>query len=114
MYSATFEASNKADWIFQISGVDRDTEEDIDFTDAEICVQVRDKPAEGGGQKLSATVGDGITLLSSTVIEVRFTAAQMASICSGEYDIGAVYSLNDETHQLFAGTATIYNGVASL
>lgn len=114
MYSATFEASNRADWIFQVSAEDRDTGEEIDFTGAEICVQVRDKPAEGSGQKLSATVGDGITLLSGAVFEVYFTATQMAAICSGEYDIGGVYRLNDETHQIFSGTVTIYNGVASL
>jgi len=113
MYVANFEATNKADWVTLISAVDADTGEDIDFTDASVKASVKDAD---GCERLTATVGNGITLQSSTVLQLRFTAAQMKGLCAGEYKIGIVYQIagDDEIIQLLTGDVTVQDGVASL
>ena len=113
MYVANFEATNKADWITLISAVDADTGEDIDFTDASVKASVKDGD---GCERLTATVGSGITLQSSTVLQLRFTAAQMGGLCAGDYKIGIVYQIDgdDEVTQLLTGDVTVQDGVASL
>lgn len=110
-YIVNFDQSNKADWIFDISATDADTGDDIDFTGASVKFVVKD---ESGCQVLSATIGSGITLSSSTVLEVQFTPTQMETLCAGSYKVGCVYSLNGETDQLLTGTVSIYDGVAQL
>jgi len=105
-----FEASNKADWIVQISGTDDG--DDIDFTGADITVAVKDSQ---GCLKLEATVDNGkITLPSTTVVQVHFTPDDMAKLCPASYAIGGVYKLNNETNQLFVGSFNVYDGIASI
>ena len=113
MYVANFEATNKADWVTLISAVDADTGEDIDFTNASVKASVKDAD---GCERLTATVGNGITLQSSTVLQLRFTAAQMNGLCAGDYKIGIVYQVNgdEEVTQLLTGDVTVQDGVASL
>src|SRR5436190_348587 len=105
-----FEASNQADFIFEISATDFETGEDIDFTDAEVAVSIKDKNCV----LLTALIDDGITLSSSTVLRVQFTSDQMNTLCVGGYNIGAIYRIDDETTQLFTGTFNVYDGIAEL
>jgi len=109
-YLANFEASNRADWIIQISATDAETGEDIDFTGADVALAIRDENC----QRLGATVGDGITLLEPTVLQASFGKDAMSGMCAGSYSIGAVYEVNGETTQLFVGTFSVYDGVAKL
>lgn len=110
-FSTSFDASNKADWIVQISATDADTGDDIDFTGASVSFVVKD---ENDCQKLEALIGTGITQPSTTVLEVHFTPDQMGTLCPASYKIGCVYELNGEINQLLVGTISVYDGVASL
>lgn len=109
--ATNFDQSNKADWIIQISATDADTGDDINFSGASVLFVVKD---ENNCQKLSASIGSGITQPSTSVLEVAFTAAQMEALCAGSYKIGCVYQLNGVITQLLTGTVSIYDGVAQL
>jgi hypothetical protein len=114
-FITSYDASNEADWIIDISATDG-TEgptfgDDIDFTGAAVSFVVKD---ENGCQKLSATIGNGITQPSSLVLEVAFTPAQMACLCPGSYNVGCVAKINGVTFQVFTGTLSVYDGIASL
>lgn len=110
-YITNFDQSNKADWIFQITATDADTGDDIDFTGASVLFVVKD---ENGCQKLSASIGSGITQPTGLVLQVQFTPSQMETLCPGSYKVGCVYKLNGETDQLLSGTVSVYDGVAQL
>lgn len=110
-FVTNFDQSNKADWIIDISATDAETGDDIDFTGADVAFVVKD---ENNCQRLSATIGSGITQPSTTVLEVAFTATQMEALCAGSYKIGCVYQLNGIITQLMTGTVSIYDGVAQL
>lgn len=112
MITAHLEASNKADWIIQVTATDQETGVALDFTGASIDFKLRD---QSGCQRLEASTSLGnITLPDTGVIEIQFTPAQMCGLCPGTYQIGCVYNLNDETTQLFVGDVAIYDGVARL
>lgn len=110
-FTTNFDQSNKADWIIDISATDADTGASIDFTGASVSFVVKD---EQNCQKLSATIGSGITQPSTTVLEVAFTAAQMETLCEGSYKVGCVYQISGVTTQLLTGTVSIYDGVAQI
>jgi len=110
-YIVNFDQSNKADWAFDITATDADTGSDISFTGALVTLTVKD---ENDCQRLTATIGSGITQPTALVLEVLFTAAQMQTLCAGAYKIGAVYSLNGEINQIFTGTVSVYDGVAQI
>lgn len=110
-FNTNFDQSNKADWIIQISATDSETGVDIDFTGASVLFAVKD---ENNCQRLSASIGSGITLVSSTVLQIQFTPAQVETLCPGSYKVGCVYQLNSEINQLLTGTVSIYDGVAQL
>ncbi len=109
-FALTNEASNRADWTLVIAATDADTGDDIDFTGAAVSFAVADSE---GCRRLSATVDNGITVGGETVT-VFFSADAMKALCAGTYKMGAVYQINGETVQLFIGTVTIVDGVASL
>lgn len=107
-FVTNFDQSNKADWAFDITATDADTGEAIDFTDAEVTFTVDD---ENGCQRLTASIGDGITLTDANTLSFLFTATQMNALCPGSYKVGAIYVLNDETNQILVGTVSVYDGV---
>jgi hypothetical protein len=110
-FITNFDQSNKADLIVQISATDADTGDDIDFTGASVLFVVKD---EQNCQKLSASIGSGITQPSNLVLEVTFTAIQMECLCPGSYKVGCVALVNGETIQILTGTLSVYDGVAQL
>ena len=110
-YIINFDQSNKADWTFDITATDADTLLAIDFTGAAVTLTVKD---ENNCQRLTASIGSGITQPVGTTLEVLFSASQMEALCPGAYKIGAVYQLNGEINQLFHGTVSVYDGVAQI
>jgi hypothetical protein len=110
-YIINFYQSNKADFAFDLTATDVDTGLAIDFTGAAVTLTVKD---ENDCQRLTATIGSGITQPTSLVLEVLFSASQMEALCPGSYNVGAVYSLNGEINQLFQGTLSVYDGVAQI
>lgn len=110
-YNTSFDQSNKADFVVDFSATDAETGDDIDFTGAEVSIKIA---AEGCAPVISATIGDGVVLTSSTVLELTITAIQMAALRPGSYRIGGVYSVSGETIQLFVGDFTVYDGIAAI
>lgn len=109
-YVNNFDASNKADFIIEISATD-ETNTSIDFTGAEVTVAIKDN----GCQKLSVSIGYGITLTDDpTILQVHFTPEQIATLCVGSYIIGGVYRFSGVIEQLFVGAFSVYDGVADL
>jgi hypothetical protein len=105
-------ATNNSDWRTQFQFNDAETGDLIDFTGATIEIEVRDFD---GCQKIEATTGNGlITIQSTGIFELDVPASTMANLCPGTYQIGGVYSLNDETISLFTGSLAIISGVARL
>jgi len=109
--TVNFEASNTADFIFEISAVDADTGVDIDFTTALATFTVLD---ESGGQVLTGTITDGHITVVTTVMTVKFTATEMSALNSGSYSVGCVYQIAGVTSPLFTGTLSVYDGIASI
>jgi hypothetical protein len=104
--------TNNADWKTQFQFTDADTGDLIDFTGATIEVEVRDFD---GCLRIEASTDNGlITIQSAGIFEVDVPAATMAGLCPGAYQIGGVYSLNDETISLFTGSLSIVSGVVRL
>jgi len=104
--------TNNADWKTQFQFTDAETGDLIDFTGATIEVEVRDFD---GCQKIEATTENGlISIVSTGIFEMDIPAATMAGLCPGTYQIGGVYSLNDEIVSLFTGSLAIISGVARL
>lgn len=110
-YTVNFTASNKADFIVDFSAIDVDTDEAIDLTGAEVSIKIKEDDCY---ERYSATIGDGITQPSSTVLELTIPAATMMRLWPKSYRIGCVYSLNGETVQLFEGNFVVQDGIASL
>lgn len=111
-YNTNFDASNKADFVIDISATDSETGDDIDFTGASVSIKIVE--GECSYVRHSATIGSGIEQPSATVLELTIPAATMATFRAGSYRIGAVYSLNDEINQLFVGDFVVYDGIASV
>lgn len=109
-YTATFnQQSNKADFIFDVSATNVDTQQLVDFTGADVACSIEDK---NGCIVQTITVGSGITLLAPTKLEYFFSKGKIGNLC-GHYKIGSVYEISGETDQLFIGTVSFYDGVAS-
>ena len=104
--------TNSADWKTQFQFTDGETGDLLDFTGATIKLAVKDAD---GCQRLTASTDDGkIAIISTGLFELDIPASEMQCLCPGSYQVGGVYSLNDETISLFTGTLSITNGVARL
>lgn len=80
----------------------------INFTGATIDFAIRDSNCDTN--ILSATVGDGITI-STTTFTVRFEESDMNTLEGGKaYDVGCRYTLAGVTTQLFVGTLPVVDG----
>lgn len=111
-YNTSFDASNKADFVVDISATDADTGADIDFTGAAVSIAISET-GERCYTRYSASIGNGITQPASTVLELTIPAATMKSFRPGSYQIGGVYTLNGATIQLLVGDFVVYDGIAS-
>lgn len=110
-YNTSFDASNKAVFVVDISATDAETGLDIDFTGAAVSIKVA---AENCNPIISASIGNGITQPTSTILELTITAAQMSVLPPGSYRIGGVYSISGVPVQLFVGDFVVYDGIASV
>jgi hypothetical protein len=106
-------ATNNADWKTQFQFNDAETGDLIDFTGANIEIDVKDFD---GCRRIQASTGNGlVTIQSNWHHRTRCSGATtMECLCPGTYQIGGVYSLNGETISLFTGSLAIVSGVARL
>lgn len=111
-FNTNFDASNKADFVVDISATDAITGDDIDFTGAAVTIKIVD---ENDVQAVNATIVNGLIIQpSTTVLELTIPAATMAALVPGTYKIGGIYSLSSEVTQLFVGEFVVYDGIASV
>lgn len=112
-YIATFQQSNTASWIFDVTATDADTGADIDFSTATaISFVVGDS---NNCPLLTASLANGkITLPTSNTIEVSFSPGDLQTLCQRTYGVGMTYVLNGETNQILTGSVSIYDGLAKL
>lgn len=104
--------TNNADWKTQFQFMDGETGELVDFTGATIETEVRDAD---GCLKVEATTNNGkIAITGLGTFELNVPASEMSRLCPGSYQIGSVYSLNEDTISLFTGSLSIVSGVARL
>lgn len=104
-------AANNADWKTQFEFTDTETGDVIDFTGASIEVEVKD---QNRCQIIEATTDNGKITINSQGFLLLVPASEMKCICAGQYNVGGVYELNDETISLFTGTLSVIDGVARL
>jgi hypothetical protein len=110
-YNTSFDASNKADFVVDISATDIETGAAIDFTGAAVSIAIWE---ENCSPIITKSIGSGITQPTSTVLELTITAAQMGSLHPGSYRIGGTYTIGGSTTQLFVGDFVVYDGMGSV
>lgn len=112
MYIAQLEpVSNRADWLGTIELVNDDTNEIItNLTGVTAKIYVSSKiPCY---RILSGTTEDGhIQLIDGGIISWQFTAAEMAPVCAGTYDIGITIERDDITQQELIGSLPVVDGI---
>src|SRR5262245_21091836 len=114
VYTATFDQqSNRADWIFQVTATDTDTNALVDFTDAAISCAIMDKNGTVMLMIPDTSSDSVINFIDANTLEFFFSKGHLGQFC-GHYKIGCVYEKDDETHQLFIGTVSFYEGIARL
>lgn len=111
-YNTSFDASNKADFVVDISATDADTGADIDFTGAAVSIAIM-RDDDHCYSLITSSIGNGITQPSATVLELTIPASKMAALRPGSYRIGGLYTLNGSTIQLLVGDFVVYDGIAS-
>jgi hypothetical protein len=114
MIQITFQpVSNREDWKETMTVSDGDTGVVIDITGATISLSVREQ--KGGAERLSASVGDGITLTNPMQGEFQweFTDNEMAALDANTYDVGVVMILSGVATQLATGTIAVLDGVVN-
>jgi hypothetical protein len=103
---------NNADWKTLFEFTDAETGDLVDFTGANIQIEVKDFD---GCLRIEATTGNGkIAIIGTGQFELTVAASEMQNLCAGTYKVGGVYLLNDETISLFTGSLSISDGVARI
>lgn len=104
--------TNNVSFTISWSSTDADTGDDIDYSIAtEIVVTIKDDYCI----RLKALKSDGtVSVLNPQNPSVTFSAAQMQTLCEGQYKIGAAYKTDTGDGMAFVGTVTIIDGVARL
>lgn len=116
MYIASLTASNRADWIKDISILSTDDNSGIDITSATIVVSVREPEGDNKGyQRLYGSTSDGkITFpdpADTSKFRWTFSRDAMAAMPAGDYDIGITIEIDGVTTQAATGKVYIIDGV---
>jgi len=123
-YGHVSTASNRADWQEAVVLTDADTGELIDISLCRVTMTLirmprnPNNPYRDGyygydcGPLLKGSTDTGeITLPDVGTFMWTFTAAQMAALSQGEYQIGVRISQDDRTAQLIVGTVNVVEGI---
>lgn len=112
MYQGSLPAtSNREDFeaIFQL--VDEDTGDLIDLTSASIEFDISEP---GCRPLITATTDNGkITLVEDTTFRVAIPRSEMANLCAGQYDVGAMIENAGETRSFIIGALPVLDGRVS-
>jgi hypothetical protein len=120
------EVSNRASWIDCFELRDSETDEEIDFSDAqEIVLQLVAVTYDNffrydysftfggvtGALMITATLTGGqISIIQRGVFQVAFPRTQMNALVAGDYNCGVTIVKDDQTEQLFAGQVRVIDG----
>lgn len=111
MITLTSATANNEDWFTQCRFTNGETGEPLDFTGADIDVEVWDDRC----RRIKASTGNGkIAIIALGIFEVTVPEAEMCQLCAGMYRMGGVYKLNGQTISLFTGSLSVINGIARL
>lgn len=116
MYTGSLTASNRADWIKDISVLSTEDNSGIDITSATIVVSVRDPEGDNCGyQRLYGSTGNGVITFpdetDTSKFRWTFPRAVMAALPAGDYDLGITIEIDGVTTQLAAGKLYVIDGV---
>lgn len=110
--------TNNADFKTVFQFTDKETGDLIDFTGAQIEIEIREEPGWSYGYYgfcIQASTDNGlIAIISTGIFELNIPVAQMRNLCHGSYPWGGVYMLNGETISLFTGSLTVIPGNSHL
>jgi len=111
MYQGTLEPiSNRADWFGTIELVNDDTGEVVtDLTGVSVRLELRDCICRRAS--LTASTDAGTISIVGSVIEWRFTPAQLSGICPGSYEMGVVVTRDGITDQELIAILPIIDGI---
>lgn len=105
-------ASTRATWSESVELTDEDGGDPIDLSDVdEITVEIRD-PASMSSV-LTATLGDGVTIIETGVFQFEFSKDDMNDLCPKTYEIGCTIEKDDQTVQLLIGYVPVVDGIVS-
>lgn len=103
--------SNREDWDFEITVIDKDTSEAIDISAAtEIVISVRRQG--DGSPEITSTIGDGVTLSATTgVFDWHVDESTVHTLIAGTYDVGMRSDIASAKKSIFVGTIAVLDGV---
>ena len=103
--------SNRETWQVVFRLIDPDTGTIPDLTDATATLGIR--PDEQSLCVLTGSTSDGhITIdVSAGTMTILYPPAEMKDLGPGEYDIGIMLTVDGQTHQFFAGSLPVIDGV---
>lgn len=104
------QASNRADWIFNLKNTDPNDGSLIDLSAYSITIQVarRDR---SWPELTGSTTNGHVTFPSAGIVSVAFPAPEMNCLVSGTYEVGAIVSDGTNTTQLLIGTVPVVDGI---
>ena len=125
------DVSNRASWIDCVELRDNETDELLDFTDAqEIVVQVVAVNYDNyfrfgdyglgvggyvGAAIITATLSGGtIVIISPGIFQFTFPRSIMNTLIGGDYNVGMTLVKDEETIDLFIGQVAVRDGVVTV
>lgn len=104
--------SNRADWRFNIELL-TPTNDFVDFTGATIIIAIT--PDEQINPLITGSNIDGhVTVTGPGAAAVAFARSEMTTLLPASYKVGITVKLADGvTHQIFAGTLPVVDGVVA-
>ena len=103
--------SNREGWSLTVE-IDDENNNPIDLTGASITVNIRD-PRYRAIVLCGSTANGAVTILSTGVFQVSFTAAQFRPFRPDTYEVGVVLVQNRVTVQLVIGLLPVVDGIMS-
>lgn len=101
--------SNTASWRQPFELLDEDTGESVSLTDCTIAFQVYDPKCKS--TVLSATIGDGITLLDDAAFEVFFSLTDMETLNARTHTVGCTITKGADVLQIILGDLPVLDGI---
>jgi hypothetical protein len=98
--------SNRATWINGFEVIDAETDDFMDLTGVTITMKVARDP--GGSVVLTGSTTTGeLTIPGTGLVDWRFEASQMQSLCAGTYAAVVRFERAGDTDDVFLGAVAV-------